>query len=124
MSHYDDCDSANYSSGRGTFVCGDCANDPALKHFVDSNATGRKCSYCGRKTARPSCVPIDKLVQRIFDRIQAHYDMPENELGRDDGEWIGETMDTSDLLDGIGFNPNEWKLFEHCAEAGRDSASS
>src|ERR1700677_1498528 len=83
----------------GEFVCADCFGDPALKDFINLNAASPRCTYCGNRSAAKIAAPIHLVADRILGGLTLLYDDAANGLGFDDGEYVGETFSTFDLIE-------------------------
>lgn len=77
-------------------ICRRCVTDPYLKSVIDSNATGSRCSFCGRSSSAPFDVIMDVVAGAVFQ----YYSHAVNVAARDseEGGYLGDTFDTSDML--------------------------
>jgi hypothetical protein len=81
------------------FACPDCVGERALSTVVREAADSPRCDYCETASASGSiAMSVDSLLQVIMDGLNSEYGDPAEELPWE-GEYIGETMDTHDVLD-------------------------
>jgi HEPN/RES N-terminal domain 1/RES domain len=80
-------------------VCCQCVADPAIVAFVADNATESRCDFCGRSAAEPIACEADLVLDLVSRSIKAEYNLVENELLFDEGDYQGSYYDTADLLD-------------------------
>jgi RES domain/HEPN/RES N-terminal domain 1 len=80
-------------------VCGRCVRDPAIVGFVAENATQTRCDFCGRFAGEPIACEADLVLELVSRSIKAEYNLAENELLFDEGDYQGSYHDTADLLD-------------------------
>jgi hypothetical protein len=80
-------------------VCGACVRDPAIVAFVTENASESRCDFCERSAAEPIACEADLVLELVSRSIKAEYNLAENELLFDEGDYQGSYDDTTDLLD-------------------------
>jgi hypothetical protein len=81
-------------------VCANCFEDTDLQHFVRSNATQRRCSFCG---SRSKSAPLEDVADFIEGRMGEFYGKAVDQLpyeSREGGYQGGWHTDTDDLLFG------------------------
>jgi hypothetical protein len=81
------------------FVCPDCVDDAALKAYIQDGVTENKCNFCQRESDRPIAAEADTLLDHISEVIQTEYSFADDELGWEDGEYVGRYFDMVELLD-------------------------
>ena len=82
-------------------VCARCFEDDAIQDFIRDRANERKCSYCGRRSKKPIAVAMNDVLELIAVGLHHEYADPVEENARDDGEWVIEPRDISDVLAGL-----------------------
>jgi hypothetical protein len=105
-------------SDHESYVCPACLGDAALKEFIESKAENEECSFCGATSDEAIAAPLDDLVCFMADCLFKEYDDPVNCMGIDDGEFIGNTFDSHELLYSIDLelpNDHDGKLFSAIA---------
>jgi hypothetical protein len=80
-------------------VCAECVSDRAIADFIGDNATRSECDFCGRQAEEPIAMEADLVLDLLSRSIKAEYNLVENELLFDDGDYQGTYHDTADLLD-------------------------
>ena len=80
-------------------VCNECVDDEAIKAFIAGNAVDDTCTFCGRTGDEPIAAVADDVIDLISDGIKYEHTRVENELYRDEGEWIGGSSGTVELLE-------------------------
>jgi hypothetical protein len=83
-------------------VCAKCFEDYAIQDFVRDRASGRKCSYCGRRWKKPIAVPMNDVLGLIGEGLGYEYADPAEQNPWDEGEYVFPTMDSRQLFDEIG----------------------
>lgn len=78
----------------GDFACPVCVTDPYLSGVLAANLQDEPCSYCGAAKAAPTYVICDE----IRATIAAYYTDPAEVLGRNDGEYFGESSAAYELV--------------------------
>jgi RES domain-containing protein len=87
-----------------TFVCASCVKDAFLKQLLRDHAESKKCDYCKRRRGTSIAAPMEVLVQAVSAAVSYRYSDPaEAGSPRDDGEWVGEIVHISDVLDSLPF---------------------
>lgn len=81
-----------------TTVCEHCVNEYVLKQYVIDNGRQDICDYCD---AEAICIDTEQLMEQIMDGIRFKYSRAVDELGYNDGEYVGETYDSSDVIDDV-----------------------
>lgn len=83
-------------------ICDRCLYDPYLKAFVNEHATLYQCSFCHRRSRKkPTSIKFDALMAVIVDAVNRYYGRTIEELtswDSEDGRYIGDTLDTYDLI--------------------------
>lgn len=103
-------------------VCAKCFVDEAIQEFVRDSATEKKCSYCGRRSKKPIATPMNDVLDLISEGLHYEYADPIEENARDDGEWVIEPRDTSDVLAGIDPITENMDVFDEIVSAFGDAA--
>ncbi len=97
-----------YCSGVDGDVCADCFSDPALRLYVEANASAESCSFCGRKAEESIATNADEVVDLIMSGILYEWAGPEQEIPYESAEggylWPG--IDFDEVLEQLG-NPVE-----------------
>jgi len=94
-------------------ICSKCVDEYALKHFIQTHASCRGCSYCGRRQI--SSVPLSLLVQQVLDGIRFEWDDPSNAglaYESAEGGWQGEVLLTAEVLDEVGLDVRDYTIIE------------
>jgi hypothetical protein len=91
----------NPTAYEDTFVCVDCFDDPGLKAFVEGEAQGKACTYCGAVADEPIAAPLVDVLLYIKECLDREYDVAENKLPYEsaEGGYIGDVWSTQELLD-------------------------
>ena len=76
-------------------VCRDCIGNHSLKAYIKEYGEMSTCDYCN---CRRKVVTIDTLMEPIMSGIHSEYDLAINCMEYDNGQYIGKTYDTYDLL--------------------------
>ena len=128
MRHPDDYP-VNFPVGtRDRSYCEDCVYDEGLLAAVGRNPSVAQCSHCG---CEDSCRDEAELLEAVFDGVNAFYAEPIEVLAWDneDGDYVGETLLTSEVLDAEGvelgdgllqaidtvFGPSTWSRRDYYA---------
>jgi hypothetical protein len=84
-------------------VCCECIDDPGLREFIESEAIGKKCDFCGKSSRKLIAAPLSEIVSYIKSCIEEHYCDAGEWYSYDGGEIVEtfETWDTSELLEGL-----------------------
>lgn len=81
--------------------CEGCLNEAAIwERFRDASQIGR-CSYCQRSGAR---IALDDVVGAVSEAVYDSYCDPADTLPYEGG-YIGQTFDTAEILERLGFEP-------------------
>lgn len=83
-------------------VCSGCVSDDGIIDFISKNATEHACDFCGQSGAGPVAVDADSVVDLVSRSIKAEYNLVEDELLFDEGDYQGTYYETGELL--------EWEL--------------
>jgi hypothetical protein len=84
-------------------VCVDCVGDPDLLTALSPSSDRSNCAYCGREDLDASMTfSADALLDVIASGIAFEYTHPIDELFWDEGAYVGEVIDTDDVLHEIG----------------------
>src|SRR5712692_2309732 len=84
-------------------VCVDCVGDPDLVTALPPSSDRSNCVYCGREDLDASMTfSADALLDVIASGIAFEYTHPIDELFWDEGAYVGEVVDTDDVLHEIG----------------------
>jgi RES domain-containing protein len=87
-------------SSPDTNVCERCVEDSFLKHVIRDAAVAHECDYCGKRSKKAIAAPIDEILGPIAQTLFAHFADPSSAgVPRDDGEWVGDLVDTWDALE-------------------------
>jgi hypothetical protein len=78
-------------------VCGPCLVDECLRKYVSARGAKGCCSFCEGRNRK--AMPISAVAQHILECLQADYTIAENVLSWAEGQWVGDTLDTYELLD-------------------------
>src|SRR5260370_4327013 len=101
-------------------ACPGCVGERALSTVVREAADSPRCDYCATASARGSiAMSVDSLLQVITDGLNSEYGDPAEELPWA-GEYIGETMDTHDVLDDAGCDISNAALLSDIVSAFGD----
>lgn len=95
---------------RDTFVCTNCIDDTALVAFINAHGEEQACSYCESYEQGKKAVPFDDFAQKFLRGIESAWGDPNNEGVAWDGGWVGDVIDTYDLITeqlDIGFSSEE-----------------
>jgi hypothetical protein len=104
------------------FVCAKCFEDEAIQEFIRDNASEKKCSYCRRRSKKPIAAPMNDVLELIGESLHHEYADPAEENARDDGEWVIEPRDTSDVFAGLDPITENMDVFEEIVDAFSDAA--
>ncbi len=88
----------NPAAYEDAYVCAACFEDEALKGFVEGEAAARTCTFCGTGSDEPIAAPLVEVLLYIKESLDREYDVAENKLPRDEGEYIGQVWTTQELL--------------------------
>lgn len=102
-------------------VCSDCLTDEALKAVVQAHLTEPSCSYCGRRVHSPIAADLNEVLAAVGRGLFAEWSLAERELFRDEGEYVGQTWDTYELFDHIGWPTEDEKLQDDLVLAFSDN---
>ena len=103
-------------------VCAKCFEDDAIQAFIQDKATEPKCSYCGRRSKKPIAVPMNDVLALIGESLHHEYADPIEENAREDGEWVIEPRDTSDVFAGLDPITENMDVFDEIVSAFGGSA--
>lgn len=94
-------------------VCARCIEDDALAEVVARNAESKQCDYCGRRGRKAIAAPLDAVTEHMAVCINREYCDPVEVLPWDEGEYVGETFDTREMLyEAAGFEVANEHLME------------
>ena len=84
----------------GTSICENCVAAPALKQVVqEGDIDGAACDYCkSESTSDLAVADGDVVLDHIVRSLLTEYDEAINVLFWDEGEYVGTTWDSHDLL--------------------------
>lgn len=91
-----------YSAADGD-ICSECVSDPFLAEWIDDNATGTACRFCGREDDEPIAASFDDLVGVVVGGIGFDWNHPDSEgvmYVSADGGYQAAVSDIYDVLDG------------------------
>lgn len=91
------------------YVCAACFEDEGLAGFIEGEARARICTFCGADSGEPVAAPLVEVLLNIKECLDREYDVAENKLPRDEGEYVGQVWTTWELLElhlGMGL-PND-----------------
>ena len=77
------------------YVCRNCIGNKSLHEYIKNNGHMGICYYCHN---RRKVVTIEELLKPIMSGIRFEYDEAANCLGYQDGEYVGQTFDTYNLI--------------------------
>jgi len=60
-------------------VCANCFTDEAIKNYIKTNSTHKKCDYCGKKSKNNIAINIDRLMPIIIKGIDLEWNDPDSE---------------------------------------------
>ena len=91
-----------YSGDRS--ICSRCFTNAHLRSFVEHNANGYFCSFCGRRSRKHfSTVQFDEVMEIIAEAVRARFNYVEDEnipWDSEDQVYMGTTFDTDELVFG------------------------
>lgn len=76
-------------------VCRDCVRNKDLQLYIKDNGYMSTCCYCNKKR---KVVTIESLLEPIMSGIYFEYEHAEDSLGVCDGEYVGTTYSSYDLI--------------------------
>ena len=76
-------------------VCSYCIGSEELKALIMKEGSQRKCAFCG-KIAK--CITVEMLCGEIREAIGIEYEKAVDRLGWSDGEYVGKTWATAEIL--------------------------
>ena len=98
------------------FVCIDCLYDYALAEEMAKKLVNLSCSYCGKTSKNsPIAAEMNDLMPQIVEGLALEWGDPNNEgvaYETREGGWLGEVLDTYELLDAIGFEAENPELVD------------
>lgn len=103
-------------------VCAKCFEDDGIKDFIRDRAGKKKCSYCGRRSKKPIAAPMNDVLALIGESLHHEYADPIEENAREDGEWVIEPRDTSDVFAGLDPITENMDVFDEIVSAFGGSA--
>jgi HEPN/RES N-terminal domain 1/RES domain len=91
----------NPTAYENIYVCAGCFDDRSLKDFIEGEALGKTCTYCGAVADEPIAAPLVEALLHIKECLDREYDVAENKLPYEsaEGGYIGEVWSTQELLD-------------------------
>jgi len=100
----------------GKFVCPDCLYDYALANVAMTKASSFQCSYCA-KTGQsiPIAADMNDVMPTIVEGLALEWGDPNNEgvaYVTREGGWLGQVLDSYELLDAIGFEAESADLVD------------
>lgn len=98
-------------------VCASCFEDYAIQNFIRDSASGRKCSYCGRRAKKAIAVPINDVLELIGEGLGYEYADPAEQNPWDEGGYVFPTMNSRELFDEIGQIARNEDVQEEIVEA-------
>ncbi len=60
-------------------ICPDCVEDSYLAQWIEDNATGTVCRFCGREEEKPIAASFEDFVGLVVDGIGFDWNHPDNE---------------------------------------------
>lgn len=92
-----------FTSGNNSSICSKHFIDYAIKEYIESHGSVGQCSYCKEveATEERNVLHFDDFMALVVSGFANHYEDPNNEIIRYDGEtgqWDGRTYHTSDLI--------------------------
>lgn len=60
-------------------ICPDCVEDPYLTQWIEENATGTVCRFCGREGEKPIAASFDDFVGVVVGGIGFDWNHPDDE---------------------------------------------
>ena len=91
-----------YSAADGD-ICSECVTDPFLAKWIEDNATGTVCRFCGREEDEPVAASFDDFVGVVIGGIGFDWSHPDSEgimyVSAEDG-YQAAVYDIYDVLDG------------------------
>lgn len=91
-----------YSAADGD-ICSECVSDLFLAQWIDDNATGTACRFCGREDDEPIAASFDDFVGVVVGGIGFDWNHPDNEgimYVSAEGGFQAAVSDIYDVLDG------------------------
>ncbi|MDI9271790.1 HEPN-associated N-terminal domain-containing protein [Stenotrophomonas sp. PFBMAA-4] len=87
-------------------ACESCVNQKDIWRLSHSCIENGQCDYCEKPDT--AVLAVDKVQEHLYEVLDAYYAEPAN-AGTPwvDGEWIVELIDTDDVLQDLGFYPND-----------------
>ena len=95
-------------------MCGLCIGDPILAEFITANATALQCDYCNKLFETACAAGLSEVVQFMAEIINEEWTDPVHELAYEsrEGGYQGDAIDAYDLMEEIGFEPENSELFD------------
>ncbi|MEX7642517.1 HEPN-associated N-terminal domain-containing protein [Stenotrophomonas maltophilia] len=87
-------------------TCENCLNQEDIWRLSHSCVENGECDYCGESSI--PVLAVEKVQDHLYEVIGKYYAEPAN-AGTPwvDGEWIVQLIDTDDVLQDLGFYPND-----------------
>jgi hypothetical protein len=89
-----------YSSVGNKFVCRKCIGNKSIQKFIKENLKSNHCDYCNTTMKSLIAADLDDVIGFILDGINTEWEHPVDCMGRDEGDWIGNYIDSDDLIRG------------------------
>jgi hypothetical protein len=90
-------------------VCNRCVQDEALSRCIYEEGEEPSCDYCDAKSGRTiRCLPLDRLVQKIHDRVSEEYGDVHSEMisyDNEEGEYACDVYTTAEI--GLEAHPKD-----------------
>lgn len=105
----------------GTTVCTRCLVDDALVAAIELLGGQVRCDYCGRvPTGGAASAPFETLLALVLDGLTSEYEDPIESMAWTEGEYVGLTIDTDDLLMELEVTDHDGVLKDLCRAIHRD----
>ncbi len=95
----------------GMSICHRCISDLHLKQMAKDRASKHECTFCvSRSPKTPNSIPFNHFMEVYAGALFQYYNHVENEAmayDSEDGEYVGDTYDTWDLVKDVIGEPSE-----------------
>lgn len=99
-------------------VCVRCLREENLQSLIRRRGSRGECGSCGKSNRK--VLSIDQVAEYVCASLDEEYDQPENVLPWAEGEFVGVTWETRELLDEIDLDAEDDVLDALANEIGDD----